>query len=75
MKASALSVQHLSKSRAKVHTDVIDIAHDGKQVILTFPSEQAALNHIKTCSFRVKLLPEEEDIGCGDCNTCLTPIC
>jgi hypothetical protein len=30
---------------------------------------------LKTGKFNVDFQPTEEEIGCGDCDTCLTPIC
>lgn len=55
-----------------------EVKKDCGKLILDFSNTTKHVPYpfLRTGEFTIKLEPTEEEIGCcGDCNTCLTPIC
>ena len=54
---------------------IAKIEHDKESLILTFGNPDEIWTPLRTGEFSVHLIVEDDDIGCGKCDTCLTPIC
>lgn len=53
------------------------ITRDKNKLLLEFENEQNIVpwTVIKNSEFKVTLEPTEDEISCGSCDHCLTPIC
>jgi hypothetical protein len=61
----------------ETNTYEAEITRDHNKLIITFNNEHNVVPYpvISKCKFDVIIKPTEEEIGCGSCNTCLTPLC
>jgi hypothetical protein len=54
-----------------------NVKRDRNKLILEFDNIHNVVPYpiLGVGDFNVNLKPTEKEIGCGDCNTCMTPIC
>jgi hypothetical protein len=54
----------------------VNISKDKNKLILEYPNQKYfPWDTLSACEFQVNIKPTEDEIYCGDCDTCLTPIC
>ena len=53
------------------------VTRDKNKLTLEFNNEHNVVPYpvIKNCGFQLELKPDDEEIYCGSCDTCLSPIC